>query len=130
MSPELDLYNYFFNLSQEFGFDTYDSLPAQEDNADYPFVVIGNADGVSGNTKTELTGSVNLNIDCWGTLKERLIISKMIERFFYASIGELNTESYRYYGEPQQQNKRLLTDNSVPNTQLLHGLVEIDLKIQ
>ncbi|WWL94458.1 hypothetical protein V6R94_03105 [Pediococcus acidilactici] len=77
-----DVYDYYFRLSKKLGYDTYDYLPPQNEKVKYPFVYVGNLEGTPSQTKTNLTGSVVLNIDCWGTPKQRLIISEMVERFF------------------------------------------------
>nr|WP_275415078.1 hypothetical protein [Pediococcus pentosaceus] len=111
------------------GYDTYDYLPSQSKKVKYPFVYIGNLEEISSQTKTNLTGSVVLSIDCWGTPKQRLIISEMVERFFYASIGHVSTENYRFYGNAQQQSKRMQLDTSVPNSTLMRGMVTIELQI-
>lgn len=115
-------------LSQKLGYDTYDYLPP--DKVKYPFVVISGVEDNKNNTKTELTGSIVLTIDCWSTPKQRLTITDMVERFFYASVGHIQTENYRYYGNAQQQSTRILIDTSVPNSTLLHGIVTVELQIQ
>lgn len=128
-SPMQDVYDYYFRLSKKLGYDTYDYLPPQNEKVKYPFVYVGNLEGTPSQTKTNLTGSVVLNIDCWGTPKQRLIISEMVEHFFYASIGRVNTENYRFYGDAQQQSKQVQLDTSVPNSTLMRGMVTIELKI-
>lgn len=124
-----DVYGYYLQLSKQLGYDTYDYLPPQSKKVKYPFVYIGNLEEIPSQTKTNLTGSVVLNIDCWGTPRQRLIISEMVERFFNASIGRVNTENYRFYGNAQQQSKRMQLDTSVPNSTLMRGMVTIELKI-
>lgn len=128
-SPMQDVYKYYLRLSKKLGYDTYDYLPPQSKKVKYPFVYIGNLEEITSQTKTNLTGSVVLNIDCWGTPRQRLIISEMVERFFYASIGRVNTENYRFYGNAQQQSKQIQLDTSVPNSILVRGMVTIELKI-
>lgn len=127
-SPAQDVYDRYFMLSQKMGYDTYDYLPP--DKVKYPFVVMSSVEDNKNNTKTELTGSIVLTIDCWGTPKQRLTINEMVERFFYASVGHINTENYSYYGQAQQQSTRMLIDTSVPNSTLLHGIVTVELQIQ
>ncbi|KAF0500073.1 hypothetical protein GBP19_04015 [Pediococcus acidilactici] len=127
-SPAQDVYDRYFMLSRKMGYDTYDYLPP--DKVKYPFVVMSSVEDNKNNTKTELTGSIVLTIDCWGIPKQRLTINEMVERFFYASVGHVNTESYSYYGQAQQQSTRILIDTSVPNSTLLHGIVTVELQIQ
>ncbi|QHJ83644.1 MAG: hypothetical protein [Caudoviricetes sp.] len=128
-SPEQDVFDWFFKLSLNNGYDTYDYLPPEKEKVSYPFVYIGNVQGVPNATKTELVGSVYLNIDIWGTRKQRLTINQMVERFFHASIGYTKTPNFQYYGQPNQQSKRMQLDTSVPNTVLMRGLLEIKLNI-
>ncbi|MBF7139927.1 hypothetical protein ITQ84_05925 [Pediococcus pentosaceus] len=129
-SPMQDVYDYYFKLSKQFKYDTYDYLPASNEKVKYPFVVLSGIEDNKGNTKTELTGSIVLTIDCWGTPKQRSTIHEMVERFFHASIGHINTKNYSYYGQAQQQSTRILIDTSVPNSTLLHGIVTVELQIQ
>lgn len=88
-SPSQDVFNYFYNLSQEWGYNTFEFLPPVENDVEYPFVQIGEVGEVPGNTKTELTGAITLTINCWGTYKQRLAISEMVERFFMPRLAEL-----------------------------------------
>ncbi|MCT3021064.1 hypothetical protein EFN43_08335 [Pediococcus pentosaceus] len=129
-SPAQDVYDRYFKLSKQLKYETYDYLPASNEKVKYPFVVLSGIEDNKGNTKTELTGSIVLTIDCWGTPKQRLIISEMVERFFNASIGRVHTENYLFYGNAQQQSTRILIDTSVPNSTLLHGIVTVELQIQ
>ncbi|UPU32303.1 hypothetical protein [Pediococcus acidilactici] len=128
-SPAQDVYDRYFKLSKQLKYDTYDYLPASNEKVKYPFVVLSGIEDNKGNTKTELTGSIVLTIDCWGTPKQRSTIHEMVERFFHASVGHVNTESYSYYGQAQQQSTRILIDTSVPNSTLLHGIVTVELQI-
>lgn len=128
-SPEQDMFDWFFKWSVNNGYDTYDYLPPESEHVAYPFVYVGNVQGVPDATKTELTGSVYLNIDIWGTRKQRLTVSQIVERFFHAAIGYIRTPNYFYYGQPNQQSKRLQLDTSVPNTILMRGLLELKLDI-
>lgn len=124
-----NVYDYYFRLSKKLGYDTYDYLPAEDKRVKYPFVYIGNTQEVPNQTKTNLTGSVVLSIDCWGTPKQRLIISEMVERFFNTSIGRVHTENYLFYGNAQQQSKQIQLDTSVPNSTLVRGMITIELQI-
>ena len=40
-SPQQELYDYVGYQSELMGYDTYDHLPMESENADYPFVQIG-----------------------------------------------------------------------------------------
>lgn len=128
-SPEQEIFDYFYAFSLKNGYRTYDYLPPEEEKAPYPFVYIGNVQGISGGTKTSLNGSVVINIDVWGSRKQRLTVSQMVERFFYESIGHISSKNYLFYGNMQEQDKQLRVDTSVPHTVLMRGMLTLRLQI-
>lgn len=128
-SPEQELYDYFYAFSQDCGFKTYDHLPIETENAPYPFVIIGDMQTVPSVTKTSLNGNILLTIDIWGDKKQRFAVSNMSERFFYASIGQLLTDDYRFYGRVEDQSKEFTQDQSVPNTVLNRATLTLNLNI-
>lgn len=95
----------------------------------YPFVIIGDLQTVSSGTKTSLNGTIILQIDIWGSDKQRLVISTMADRFFHATIGEVNTNDYRFFGYANDQHKNQATDNSIANTIFQRATLTLNLKI-
>lgn len=128
-SPEQELYDYFYALSEKTGWSTYDHLPLENEKATYPFVVVGNMETTSGGTKTSLNSKINLIIDVWGNAKQRLAVSNMAERFFREAIGLTETDNYRFVGSINEQDKQLLQDTTVPNTVLNRGMVTLNLRM-
>ncbi|UQS82606.1 hypothetical protein MOO45_02865 [Bombilactobacillus folatiphilus] len=128
-SPEQDIFDYFYSFSLKNQYKTYDYLPAKENNAPYPFVYVGNVQGVSGGSKTALNGSVVIDIDVWGNQKQRLTVSTMVDRFFHAAIGRIDGLNYVFYGKVQDQSKQIRVDTSVPNTVLVRGMLNLRLQI-
>ncbi|RHW46814.1 hypothetical protein DS832_04820 [Bombilactobacillus bombi] len=128
-SPEQEIFDYFYAFSLKNRYRTYDYLPPEEDKVPYPFVYIGNVQGISGGTKTSLNGSVVINIDVWGSRKQRLTVSEMVERFFREAIGHVNSKNYLFYGNMQDQDKQLRVDTSVPHTILMRGMLTLRLQI-
>ena len=128
-SPEQELYDYFYSFSKSSGYNTYDHLPMQQENAPYPFVIIGDIQVVPTATKTSLNGNVLITIDIWGDKRQRFTISGMAERFFRAAIGQVLTDDYRFYGRVEDQSKELTQDQSVPDTVLNRATLILNLNI-
>lgn len=128
-SPEQELYDYFYAFSQSAGYKTYDHLPMQQENAPYPFVIVGDIQVVPNATKTSLNGNVLITIDIWGDKKQRFTLSGMAERFFRAAIGQVITDDYRFYGRVEDQSKEFTQDQSVPNTVLNRATLILNLNI-
>lgn len=128
-SPEQELYDYFYAFSQSAGYKTYDHLPMQQENAPYPFVIVGDIQVVPTATKTSLNGNVLITIDIWGDKKQRFTISDMAERFFRVAIGQVLTDDYRFYGRVEDQSKEFTQDQSVPDTVLNRATLILNLNI-
>ncbi|OAU78887.1 phage major structural protein, partial [Lacticaseibacillus rhamnosus] len=111
------------------GYKTYDHLPMQQENAPYPFVIVGDIQVVPTATKTSLNGNVLITIDIWGDKKQRFTISDMAERFFRAAIGQVLTDDYRFYGRVEDQSKEFTQDQSVPDTVLNRATLILNLNI-
>lgn len=101
----------------------------QNENAPYPFVIIGDMQVVPNATKTSLNGNVLITIDIWGDKQQRFTISNMAERFFRAAIGQVLTDHYRFFGHAEDQSKTFTQDQSMPNTVLNRAMVTLNLKI-
>lgn len=101
----------------------------QQENAPYPFVIVGDIQVVPNATKTSLNGNVLITIDIWGDKKQRFTVSSMAERFFRAAIGQVLTNDYRFYGRVEDQSKELTQDQSVPDTVLNRATLILNLNI-
>ena len=129
ISPDQDLFNYFYHISQAKDYETYDYLPMANEPVEYPFVVINYVQNVGGATKTELTGALHLTIDVWGSARQRITVEEMGTHFYKEAIGEILTDSYRYFGHAQDQSKTLTVDTSVENTIFQRCTIELELQI-
>lgn len=128
-SPEQAVYDYFYSFALKQGWSTYDHLPMQNEKAKYPFVIIGDVQGVPSATKTSLNGNVIVTVDVWGDKEARSVVSDMIERFFRAAIGGHVAGNYRIFGNAVDQTKALIQDQTVPDTVLNHGIATLYVKI-
>lgn len=114
-APTQELYDWFYTQLTAQGWNVHSALP-QEDTPDmYPFVVIGQAMQTLGGTKTSLNGSIALDIDVWGSAEQRFTVGGMGDTILRNVIGSIETSSYNFYANPNEQLLTVSSDTSVPN---------------
>lgn len=123
--PDQELFDYIYSASQEMGFDTYDHLPMQSENAEYPFVNIGDAQQLNIANKTAIGAELHITLNVWGDSESRFTVSKMSEKLAELANRVLITDHFRFVGRPSRTDKQILTDTSVPDTVLKHGIVAL-----
>ncbi|WP_099974251.1 hypothetical protein [Lactobacillus terrae] len=128
-SPELELFNYLYKFSSDKGYSTYDYLPMEDENAEYPFVIIGNSQTVNDSTKFSLNGSIDQTIEFWNDAKDRANVSEMIDSFLKEALKIRRTNHYNLALEINRTEQRLVIDTSVENQILLHGILDLHFKI-
>ena len=128
-SPEKSLFDYFYSLSNNWGYHTYDYLPMEQEPVVYPFVVISETQTVPQNTKYSRNDHIFLTLDVWGAKEQRKAVGELADRFLSYAIGGLETTEYTFYGNSEQQSKRILQDTSVQNTVFQRGHVEIEMEV-
>lgn len=128
-TPETELFNEFYSFCINNSFNTYDYLPPKEENAPYPFIVLGETQTVSDGTKSGLNGNLMFNIDFWNLATNRTDISAMMNDVFKHAINLDKTKHYRVAIDLQRTDQRLLTDYSVENQILLHGITNLTFNI-
>lgn len=124
-SPQQELYDQLYIMSQNLGFDTYDHLPMENENANYPFVVIGSNQLLPVNFKTVVGGQLSQNIDFWGDEQMRLTVTSMMNQLTTACYRELVTKHFRFQNRVAQTDSQIIQDTSVPNTVLNHGILTL-----
>ena len=116
MSPEQELYDRLYYYSQnELGYDTYDQLPRLD--AKYPFVELAETDSSRIDAKVTLSHRISQIVHVWGDETMRFQIDQMINQFI---LDRVVSDDYVYSLESSE--KRILSDASVPNTRLYHGV--------
>ena len=123
--PDQELFDYIYSASQEMGFDTYDHLPMQSENAEYPFVNIGDVQQLNIANKTAIGAELHITLNVWGDSESRVTVSKMSEKLAELANRVLITDHFRFVGRPSRTDKQILTDTSVPDTVLKHGIVAL-----
>lgn len=119
MSPEQELYDRLYYYSQnELGYDTYDQLPRLD--AKYPFVELAETDSSRVDAKVTLSHRISQIVHVWGDETMRFQIDQMINQFI---LDRVVSDDYVYSLESSE--KRILSDASVPNTRLYHGVLTL-----
>jgi hypothetical protein len=118
MSPGQELYDRLYIYSEDLHYDTYDQLP--KDGTSYPFVVIGDIENMFSNYKTEVGGRVAVTLNVWGTEFMRTDVDYMLEKL--TSISTVATEHFKFTNRLNELQNQIISDTSVPNTRLLHGV--------
>lgn len=119
MSPEQELYDRLYYYSQnELGYDTYDQLPRLD--AKYPFVELAETDSSRVDAKVTLSHRISQIVHVWGDETMRFQIDQMINQFI---LDRVVSDDYVYSLESSE--KRILSDTSVPNTRLYHGVLTL-----
>lgn len=121
--PDQELFDYIYSASQEMGFDTYDHLPIQSENASYPFVNIGDVQQLNIANKTAIGAELHITLNIWGDGESRFVVSRMSEQLAELANRVLITDHFRFIGRPSRTDKQIITDTSVPDTVLKHGIV-------
>lgn len=124
-SPQQELYDYVFVQSMDHGYDTYDHLPMQSENASYPFVTIEDAHLVPLPTKTAIGADINLTVNVWGNQEQRLTVDTIANSLLMVASSSFQTENYRYRGRMSGSDYQIIQDSSVPDTVLNHAIVNL-----
>lgn len=123
--PDQELFDCIYAKSEEIGFDTYDHLPLRTENAKYPFVNIGDIQQLNIANKTAIGAELHITINVWDTAENRFTVSKISEALAELANDVLLTDHFRFVGHPSRTDKQILTDTSVPDTVLKHGIVAL-----
>ncbi len=127
--PQLDIYNSMYSYSNSKGYSTYTYLPPEEENVEYPFVVMGNTGLNSGLTKYNLQGNITLNIDVWSDISNRAVVSSIMNDLLRGAVTIKGTKDYQVLLDIPNTDQRIINDYSVENTVLIHGIMNFTFKI-
>ena len=123
--PEQELFDQLYIESGRLGFDTYDHLPLRTENAKYPFVVVGDTQQIPINYRNAVGGTFTVTIHVWSTGEERYTVSKMMARLAQLGEGIVVTDHFRFVGRLNREDRQIITDTSVPDTVLKHGILTL-----
>lgn len=121
--PDQELFDCIYQHSEDMGFNTYDHLPLRTENASYPFVEVGDVQQINIANKTAIGAQLNITLNVWGGAEDRFVVSQISEQLSELANGVLLTDHFRFVGRPSKTDKQILTDMSVENTVLKHGII-------
>ena len=124
-SPQQELYDQLYIESENLGYTTYDHLPMQSENAEYPFVIIGENQLIPLNLKTAVGAQLNQTIHVWGDETMRFTVAEMLNQLTQLGYRNIRTDHFRFVGRVGQQDSQIMQDTSVPNTVLNHGILTL-----
>lgn len=128
-SPQQELYDYVGYQSELMGYDTYDHLPMESENADYPFVQIGDINIVPLPNKSAISAELNLTVNVWGNQDQRLVIDTMANSLLMVVSTRFKTEHFRFRGMLSGSSVQMLRDTSIPETTLFHAIVQMKFRL-
>lgn len=121
--PDQELFDCIYQHSEDMGFNTYDHLPLRTENASYPFVEVGDVQQINIANKTAIGAQLNITLNVWGGAEDRFVVSQISEQLSELANGVLLTDHFCFVGRPSKTDKQILTDTSVENTVLKHGII-------
>ena len=126
MMPELELYNRLYEAAEVLGYQVWDHLPQENEPAPYPFVVIDDVQSTGAPYKDVIEGTYTVTLHVWAGGEDRLVVSEMMAGLSRLGRGLLLTPHYRFRGVVGRLSQQILTDLSVPDTVLKHGVLSMD----
>ena len=125
MSPEQVIYDYVYTVCEGLGYKTYDHLPMGNENAPYPFVLVGEINSNDNSWKTVVGSLITLTVHVWGDEEQRFVVSDMADSIVNGLRKCHNSEGYSFINRINQTQKQFIQDTSVSNTVLNHGVLTL-----
>jgi len=122
-SPDQQIYDEVFKISQRLGNDTYSYLPPS--GTKYPFVFIGEQIENDVANKSTITGEVTQYIHIYDVKEKRRRVTDIMNDLIRDARKARHTDTYYIY--IKEVRKQMLLDTSTSET-LWHGVIEVDFK--
>lgn len=124
MSALNELYNYIADKCEGWGFDTWDHLPLDSENAKYPFVIVGEQQSTPSITKTSAGETCYITVHIWGSRHQQQKVDWMKERIASLTYNPaFRAEHYFFSGKPGLIDNQMMVDDTIANTLLWHGVI-------
>ena len=75
--------------------------------------------------KDALGGRISQTLDMWGDAESRPLVTKVINQLSLLGARTIRTKHFHFVGRPAAQDQQVLTDTSVPDTVLYHGVITL-----
>ena len=128
-SPQQELYDHVGGYSQSLGYDTYDHLPMQSENAPYPFVQVDGVTTVPVPNKSAIGAELSLTVNVWGNQEQRLDVDTMATALLMIGAKRFSTAHYRFKGVIGGSSVQMIQDTSVPDTLLHRAIVQMKFRL-
>ncbi|WP_079480568.1 hypothetical protein [Halobacillus salinus] len=127
LSPQIQLFNAVFSLSEKLGYKTIDYSPTTVDTIPYPFVFVAetNSNDVI-NNKHVITGILRQTVHVWGYANKRALFADMVYQLEHELRQLRRLKNYRLKLVGLSNNQ--IFDNTTSDN-LLHGTVEVEYKL-
>lgn len=125
MNPSQELFDQLMIECEDMGYTVYDHLPLESENAEYPFIAMGMTQLIPVSYKDALGGRIEQTLDVWGNAESRPLVVDTINKLSLLGAMAIKTKHYRFVGRPAAQDQQVLTDMSVPDTVLYHGVITL-----
>lgn len=118
--PDQLLHDEMYRISHELGYDTYTYLPPED--ADYPFVVMGETMVLPQSTKSHLIGRLSSTVHVWGRVDDRKTLSDMAGQLMSSFFAIKNIGGMQFSAEVNESSIDSNRDNST-NEVLYHFII-------
>lgn len=122
IDPQQEIYTALMLGIKAKGYDIYDHLPKEEENAKYPFVNMADSRQIDTVNKTCVCGSVFQDLHIWHTNKNRGTVSQMLLDCKSVCRSIEHTKNFAWSVGSVEQ--RIITDTSTA-TPLAHGILQV-----
>lgn len=121
------IFDEMFKRCIALGYNVYDYKPADE--VGYPFVEFEDTDTIFHPNKTDIKGSVVLNLSVWGLHKKRKQVSDMASAIFNEALQVKESNGYRWALRINESGIQVIDDDST-NTKLKRAMITLEFRLR